>query len=163
VDEPRPAYRPTDRPTERATGRPNGALRNVIASKFDSHVSVADGNAVAPVFTAAAVAAARLRRLKEFLLPATSPRTFTHTGALSHSHSRLSSPQQAETMSGALSGRPGEPDCKFSLSFFFVFLSSSTRCRRGARCSSSGKNRSRSARLAIAFYITERVMSLPSS
>lgn len=99
--------RPSDRPTNRPTDR--SALRNVTASKFDSHISVARGAVAAPVFTAAAAAG-----LEEFLLPATSPRTFTHTAertartripVLSSSCDGPRSPRQAETMSGARASR----------------------------------------------------------
>lgn len=55
----------------------SAALRNVTASKFDSHFAVASG-VVAPVFTGLQQRP-RNSGLEEFLLPATSPRTFTYT------------------------------------------------------------------------------------
>lgn len=145
-DEPCPVYLPTGRPVRYETSSLRNSIRtSPLQAATRLHLCLP------------AAAAARDSGLEEFLLPATSARTFTHTPGEAHtrtrtSHSRGSplpamrtrSPQQAETMSGALVGRESR-----TVNFFFSLSSTyddARRCRGTRR--SPFKNRSRSARLA---------------
>jgi hypothetical protein len=107
----------------RIHGRNRGALRNVVtASKFDSHFSVASG-VVAPVFTGLQQRP-RNSGLEEFLLPATSPRTFTYTArcilVLTFPCSPLPATDPLATAGGNNvrdSRESRESSCKFSATF----------------------------------------------